>query len=386
MIRTTQVNVPAGRIDLGVGQPDFELLPLDLLRRAAAQRLAGGDRGFLNYGYEQGGGHFRLALADFLQRHYRQPVAAESLMTSAGTSQALDLICTRFTQPGDIVFVEEPTYFLALRIFADRGLEVVSVPTDEQGLVVKALPALLEAHRPAFLYTIPTFHNPTGITLTAERRKRLLALSREHDFLIVADEVYQPLHYAKKPAPSLATFGGSENILSVGTFSKILAPGLRLGWIHATPALLQPLVKSGLVASGGGLNPFTSALVKVVLAEGWLDQHVTRLQADYGGRLATMETALTAEMGDMVEFLPPAGGFFFWLKLPEGLSATGLRETAHHHGVDFRPGTLFSGSGSCHACLRLCFAFYDEPKIQEGVRRLGRALRAFRATRKSTAR
>lgn len=386
MIRTTQVNVPRGMIDLGVGQPDFELLPIDLVRRAAAQRLADGDRGFLNYGYEQGDGHFRLALADFLQRHYRQPVAAESLMTTAGTSQALDLICTCFTRPGDIVFVEEPTYFLALRIFADRGLQVVSVPTDENGLQMDALEALLAQRRPAFLYTVPTFHNPTGVTLPAGRRERLLALSREHEFLVVADEVYQLLHYAKEPPRPLATFAGSENVISLGTFSKILAPGLRLGWIHTSPSLLAPLLESGLLASGGGLNPFTSALVQVVLAEGWLDQHVAKLQATYGSRLAAMDAALKANLGDAVEFLTPGGGFFFWVKLPDGLAATAFRETARRYHVDFRPGTLFSGAGGCQPYLRLCFAFYDEADNGEGIQRLGNALDDSLGVRRSTPR
>lgn len=386
MIRTTQVNVSPGMIDLGVGQPDFELLPIDLLRRAAAQRLADGDRGFLNYGYEQGDGYFRLALADFLQRHYRQPVAAESLMTTAGTSQALDLICTCFTRPGDIVFVEEPTYFLALRIFADRGLQVVSVPTDENGLQMDPLEALLAQRRPAFLYTIPTFHNPTGVTLPAGRRERLLALSRDYEFVVVADEVYQLLHYAKEPPQPLATFPGSKNVLSLGTFSKILAPGLRLGWIHTSPSLLAPLLESGLLASGGGLNPFTSALVQVVLAEGWLDRHLAKLQVTYGRRLAAMDAALKADLGDAVEFLTPGGGFFFWVKLPEELAATAFRGTARRYHVDFRPGTLFSGAGGCQPYLRLCFAFYDEADNGEGIQRLGNALDDSLGVRRSTPR
>ena len=386
MMRSTQVNVPPGMIDLGVGQPGFDLLPLELLRRAAAQRLAIDDRGFLNYGYEQGGDDFRLALADFLQRHYRQPVAAESLMTTAGTSQALDLVCTCFTRPGDTIFVEEPTYFLALRIFADRGLNIVSVPTDEDGLQIDALAGLLAEQRPAFLYTIPTFHNPTGITLSARRRERLLALSREYDFLIVADEVYQLLYYAKEPPPSLATLPGSESVLSLGTFSKILAPGIRLGWIHTSPSLLDPLLASGLLASGGGLNPFTSAIVQVALAEGWVDTHLSQLQTTYGSRLAAMATALSAEMGETGEFLTPSGGFFFWLTLPEGVTATVLREMARRHQVDYRPGALFSAADGSHRSLRLCFAYYDETKISEGVKRLGNALRAFPTSTKSTLR
>jgi len=278
-IHTTQVNLSSNIINFGIGQPGFDLLPLDIMRRAADLRMSDGDTSFLNYGYELGDGYFRLALASFLQQHYRITVSAESLMVTSGASQAIDLICTRFTQPGDVVFVAEPTYFLALRIFADHNLRVIGIPTDEDGLVIEALVAALADQRPAFLYTIPTFQNPTGATLPKKRRQQLVALSAEYDFLIVADEVYHLLNYAMAPPPPLASYIENEHVFSVGSFSKILAPGLRLGWIQAAPSLLQKLADSGLVDSGGGLNPFTSNLVRIVLEQGWQDAHLADLKA-----------------------------------------------------------------------------------------------------------
>ena len=239
MIRTTQINLPPGMVDFGIGVPDFTLLPLEIMQQAAAHRLAQADPYLLSYGYAQGDGYCRLALAEFLTRHYGRSVSPEHLILSAGASQGLDLICTLFGQPGDTIFVEEPSYFLALRIFTDHGFNVVSLPTDAQGLVVDALEEALALHTPAFLYLIPAFQNPTGATLTQQRRARLVQLSREHDLLIVADEVYHLLTYTVVPPAPLAFYAEQADILSLGSFSKILAPGLRLGWVHGTPALVE---------------------------------------------------------------------------------------------------------------------------------------------------
>ncbi|CAB1055475.1 hypothetical protein D1BOALGB6SA_208 [Olavius sp. associated proteobacterium Delta 1] len=189
-IQTAQLNLAPGVIDFGAGQPSPSLLPLALLREAAANRLDQDDASYLAYGIEQGDGFFRQVLADFLSRHIQLPVDYRSLFLTGGASQGLDLVCTLFSRPGDTIFVEEPSYFLALRIFADHGLNIVSLPMDDQGLNIEALELKLSQHRPAFLYTIPTFHNPSSVTLTADRRDRLVQLSQQHDFIIVADEAY----------------------------------------------------------------------------------------------------------------------------------------------------------------------------------------------------
>ena len=187
---TVQSPVQPGVIDLGLGDPQLALLPLELIRQAAAQRLAGNERSFLQYGTEQGDGRFRLALAGFLGRGYGSPVDPARLLVTCGVSFGLDLVCSLFTRPGDTIFVEEPSYFLALRIFADHGLRMVPVPTDADGLVVEALEAMLEREQPKFLYVIPSFQNPTGRTLSESRRTRLAGLSRARGLLVVADEVY----------------------------------------------------------------------------------------------------------------------------------------------------------------------------------------------------
>ena len=160
-IQTAQLNLPPDVIDFGAGQPSLHLLPLALLREAAANRLADNDdTSYLAYGAMPGDGYFRQVLADYLSEHYRMQVDFGDLFVTGGASQGLDLICTLFSRPGDTIFVEEPSYFLALRIFADHGLNIVSLPMDDQGLIVEAVEQKLSQHTPAFLYTIPTFHNP----------------------------------------------------------------------------------------------------------------------------------------------------------------------------------------------------------------------------------
>ncbi|HEU4740386.1 MAG TPA: PLP-dependent aminotransferase family protein [Meiothermus sp.] len=372
MLDITQTRIPQGVIDLGVGHPSLGLLPLEELRQAALHRLSQGDPSFLQYGAEPGDGYFRAELARFLTRHYPFALEPDTLFVTAGVSQALDLICTVYTQPGQVIFVEEPTYFLSLGIFQDHHLQVVALPTDADGLDITALEAALRQHRPALVYTIPTFQNPTGTTLSQERRKRLVELSQEYGFLIVADEVYQLLHYRQAPPPSLGSFAAAGTVLSLGSFSKILAPGLRLGWIQAAPRLLLPLTRSGLVASGGGLNPFTSAIVRSALELGVQEQHLHKLRETYRGRLEAMLGAL--ERSGLQPRYRPEGGYFVWLELDPAVNSQALLEQAIKAGVRYQSGLKFSRQGNFAHALRLCFAYYDPAELAEGIQRLAAVL------------
>lgn len=364
-LQTVQINVPAGFIDLGLGDPAFSLLPLDLIRQAADQRLSQNDNRFLQYGAEQGDGYFRLALANFLTQGYGFPVEPERLFITTGISSALDLLCTLFTRPGDTVFVEEPSYFLALRIFADHGLRVVSIQTDEAGLVVEVLEEALEAHRPKFLYIIPTFQNPSGHTLTQERRERLVALSEERGFLVLADEVYHFLNYTIQPPRSFGAYVDSENIVSLGSFSKILAPGLRLGWLQAHSKIIQRLARCGLLDSGGGLNPFTSAIVRGLLESGGLEGNIAKLVAVYRRRMQFMDEALRRYLRE-AKYNAPQGGYFFWMQLP-GVDTQELQQRAQTYQVGFRPGVRFSSRNGLHDFLRVGISFYDVKDIERGL-------------------
>jgi 2-aminoadipate transaminase len=369
--QSTQVDLSSAIIDFGIGQPGFDLLPLEVMRRAAEERFAEGDTFLLNYGYEQGDGRFRAALASFLTGRYGITVSPPQLMVTAGASQALNLICTQFAQPGDVVFVEEPSYFLALRILReDHRLHVVSLPVDEAGLIPEAVEAALAQHRPRFLYTIPTYQNPTGYTLSQARRDRLVALSQEYDFLIVADEVYHLLGYGEPPPLPLARDIDTGKVLSIGSFSKILAPGLRLGWIHAAPELVQRFVLSGLVDSGGGLNHFTSNIVRVALERGWQESYLDELRTIYRERIGAMNSALSAHLGDRLRYNVPQGGYFFWIELLAGADTAELLAAARANGVGFVPGMRFSSQGELHMHFRLSFAHYGVDRIEQGILRL----------------
>ena len=372
-MQTVQIEFRTDFIDLGVGQPAASLLPAHIIQQAAEHRLAHDATAYLQYGAEQGDGYFRECLAQFLTDRYGFGVQPNRLFVSSGASQALDLICTLFAPPGTIVCVEEPSYFLALNILADHQLRVVSLPTDEHGLIIDGLEERLAQMRPVMLYLIPTFQNPSGATLPRDRRERLVELSRKYDFLIVADEVYHFLNYTVTPPSSFGAYIDDDHVLALGSFSKILAPGLRLGWVQAETQRVQRMVLSGLLDSGGGLNPFTSGLVRSVLELDLLRPYLAELRAAYQQRIAAMAEALQRYLPD-ASFSMPQGGYFFWLRLPGGLDAEALLPRANELKVSYRPGIRFSSQGGLRDYARLSFAFYDAETLIEGVRRLGQAI------------
>ncbi|MEO8268019.1 MAG: PLP-dependent aminotransferase family protein [Ilumatobacteraceae bacterium] len=378
-IQFQQVVVPDGVIDLGVGQPNNAILPLEHVRRAAAMQF-GDSPEYLQYGAEWGDGHHRVALGDYLTQAYGTAVAPEQLFSTNGNSQALDMLCTVMTEPGDVVIVEEPTYFLAFQMFRDHGLEIRSVAIDEDGLVVGAFTDEVAAvraagKRVAFVYTIPSFQNPTGVTMSTQRRRDLVAAAAADDVLIVADEVYHLLRFAPGPMPPpMSAHVDNGPVLSLGTFSKILAPGMRLGWIHSSVERLAMLADSGLILSGGGLNPVTSTLATAMMRNGSQHEYVEWLRATFARRSATMVAALREHMPEWVHFDAPSGGYFVWLRLPPGTDGAALRKLGVQHGVDMRHGAQFSPTGGLRNHLRLSFAFYDDDDIVEGVARLGQAL------------
>lgn len=374
VLQTTHANIPEGMIDFGVGQPTLSELPLDALRTAADHALSQGNTAILQYGADHGDGYFRQTLSQFLGRRYNSPVDLDSLLITAGASQALDLICTRFTKPGDTIFVEEPTYFLALLIFRDHGLNVVGIPVDEDGLQMDALEAALAKHNPVLLYTIPTFQNPSAVTMSAERRERLVRLSERHDFLIVADEVYHLLDFGGTLPQPFAAHIDSGHVFSLGSFSKICAPGLRLGWVQGGPALINTLVAAGLIESGGGLNPFTSAVMRSFIELGLQDVCLDHFRTLYHARCSALCEALREHI-PTAAFIEPRGGFFVWLQLPHGRVVADVVDEARRLGVAFQSGTRFGKSETMANYVRLSFAHYETTELVEGAKRLAAAVK-----------
>ncbi len=369
-----QVYIPPNMIHLGLGQPSNHLLPLKELKKAAAHCLSKENRFFLAYGEERGNTNFRQTLADFLTAQYPNPVDPGQLLITNGNSQALDFICTVFTSPGDTVLVEEPSYFLALRIFADHKLNLVSIPVDDNGIMTEVLNEKLKTLNPSFLYVIPTYHNPASVTLSFKRRQDLVKICAQKDLLVVADEVYHFLNYSDDPPPPMGSWIDKCPLISLGSFSKILAPGLRLGWMHASVDLIKKMAKSGLLESGGGFNPLTSEIINSAISLGFLKANIQRLKNIYRKRIKIFCDQLRIHLPAQAVFTVPRGGYFIWVRLPDNTDTRSLRKAARQKDVDFHPGAVFSHKNELKNFLRLSFSFYDADELAEGARRLGKVI------------
>jgi len=361
---------PPGTINLGIGQPSADLLPVDLLREASESFFGEAHPFELNYGVLPGDERFLESLAGYLSEESGTTVNPESLFVTGGSSQALDFVSTVFSTSGETVLVEEPSYFLAFQIFRDHGLNVVGVPTDGDGIRVDVLEALLTEHDPAFIYTIPSYHNPGGHCMTTKRRARLIELSQEHGFLIVADEVYQLLHYFDEPPPAFGTMIGSDTVLSLGSFSKILSPAMRLGWIQTSPRLRKRLLENGFVNSGGSISHYSSHIVRHAIDLGLQQAHVKELKRTYRSRVEVMQDSLQTQFGDLATWQRPDGGYFFWVRFADDLDTAAFRDRARELQTGFQPGSVFSSGGGLGNFLRLSFAHYDEDDIREGIARM----------------
>ena len=361
---------PPGTINLAVGQPSADLLPVDLVSRASKSFFDSAEPFELNYGVTQGDERFLESLAGFLSEGYSSPVTSDKLFVTGGNSQALDLASLVFARPGDTVFVEEPSYFLAFQIFRDHGLNIVGIPVDEDGLRVDTLRRELKSHKPAFLYTIPSYHNPGGQSTTGLRRQQIVELAVQHDFLIVADEVYQFLYYDDEPPPAYGTMTNSGRVVSLGSFSKILAPGMRLGWIQTSAPLRNRITANGFINSGGSINHISSLIVRQAIDNGSLGSHIEKLRRVYRGRVQAMDDALHMHFNGIAEWTRPNGGYFFWVRFAESVDTAPLREKARDLKTGFQAGTIFSSEGGLNNFLRLSFAHYIEDDIREGIARM----------------
>lgn len=379
--QTTQLQLRPGIIELNWGQPDPALLPKEAVSSAAAAVLArvGGDA--LSYGAAAGAGPLLAWLRAHLAQTEPQAVAADEIAITAGNSDAIDQVCTLFTQAGDVVLVESPSYHLALRIMRDHPLRLVPVATDEHGLQVGLLAQTVRDLQRAgssvrMLYTVPTFHNPTGVSLSAERRLALVQLAQEAGFIIVEDDVYRELHYDAPAPPALWTMAPRGTVLRLGSFAKSLAPGLRLGWLNGSGQHVRRLVDGGLRDSGGGVNHLTAMVAGELCTTGGFDLNVQRFRNAYRERRNALLAALSEHMPAGCSWLVPAGGFFVWVTLPAELDATALLPHAEAAGMAFIPGANFHLDGRGSNTLRLAFSLYPAQELAQAAQRLGQAVRS----------
>ena len=371
-----QQQIDGNEINLALGQPSPRLLPLPALAEAAARRLGpGNDPLVLQYGIAAGTTSFRRDLAAFLTARHGIEIAPEVLMVSGGNSMALALSCPLLLRGGAVV-CEDPTYFLARGIFESHGAPIIGIPVDQHGLCVDVLEQKLEQGvKVDIVYCIPTFHNPTAVTLVPERRRHLIELAQRFDFIIIADEPYGLLHFTDRAPLPLACEDPHGRVIGLGSFSKILGPGLRLGWIHTAPALLKRLSEHGVIRSGGGLNPVIASMVHGLLLNGFLEQHIEALRAELGQRAETLTRAL-ARLAPAVEVSPVKGGYFVWLDFGS-LGSDVVLEQRIAHGLRFTPGSICGVELEHATNARLSFAFYEARELEIGVERLAEALAAL---------
>ncbi|MEU7527798.1 PLP-dependent aminotransferase family protein [Saccharothrix sp. NPDC042600] len=354
-------------ISFAGGLPAPELFDVDALRAAFDRAVS---RRTLQYAPTEGDPDLRGHVAARLTAR-GLPTDAASLLVTTGSQQALTLLVTALLEPGAVVAVEEPTYLAALQAFQLAGARIVPVAGDEHGMDPAALAEVAERERPELLYLVPTFANPTGRTLTAARRREIAALADRHGLWVVEDDPYGELRYRGEPEPALATF--SDRVLYLGSFSKIGAPGLRLGWLRAPADLLRTLV---VVKQAADLHTSTidQAAAAAYLADNDLDAHVRGLCAAYRERRDAMLAALPSALPAGSRWSDPDGGMFVWATLPGAVDTAELLPKALAQDVAFVPGAPFYATTPDRSALRLSFTTNTVPEITEGVRRLGIAL------------
>jgi 2-aminoadipate transaminase len=358
-----------GIINFSGGFPDHELFPTDALRAIADKLLDEDASVALQYAPSEGIASTRELLRDQIGRlQGRRPDGAELMVTSGGID-AITLISKSMLDAGDTVVVEEPSYVGAVTGFTSFDGTVVSVPIDPDGVDVDALADLLASGvRPKLLYTIPEYQNPTGWTLSAERRPALIELCRRYGVLIVEDVAYRELGFGDTSAPSLWSLG-PDVVVQIGTFSKTFFPGVRLGWAAGPPEVIAQMVfaKQNSDQCAGALG---QRLLEEFVRAGHYDQQVVRARALYRSRGATMDAALHEQFaGSPAQWTRPTGGFFCWLRLP-GVDTTALAARARDAKVAFVPGAGFFAEAADTEHLRLSYSRVSEPDVAEGIARL----------------
>jgi DNA-binding transcriptional MocR family regulator len=377
---STQMVLRDGFIEFSFGQPDPGLLPVDALRRAAADALDRYGPTMLAYGAPEGAWPLLGWIRDRVERVEGVSLALDECLGTGGNSDGIDQVCTLFTEPDDIVLVESPTYHLGLKVLRDHHLDLRPIPMDEGGLRVDALESTLAAvardgHRVRMLYTIPTFHNPTGVNLADDRRRAVVDVAVRHGFLILEDDVYRELAYDVEAPPSLFALAPRGTVLRLGSFAKSLAPGVRLGWMNGRSDQIKRVWDGGLRDSGGAANYAMGMIVSALCASGEYDRHVARLRAAYHERRDALVQALESHLPEGCAFDVPGGGYFIWVRVPESIDTTVLAATAERHGVSFVPGARLCPDGRGTHHLRLAFSLVAPHQMDEGIRRLAAAIR-----------
>ena len=362
-----------GVISFAGGMPAPELFDAAGARASFDAVLATAPGKVLQYSPTEGNADLRAAIADRYSVR-GLPTRPEDILVTTGSQQGLSLLSMALVDAGDVVLVESPSYLAALQCFALAGATLVEVPSAGEGIDAEALAQLAERHQPKALYTVPTFHNPTGRTLSSENRQQIVDLAQRFGFRVIEDDPYAELRYSGAPVPSMATMSATDQVVCTGSFSKILAPGLRLGWVRT-----DPTTKPALVVAKQAADLHTSTVDQAAaahyLASGRLEANLTRCRTEYGRRRDTMLAGLPRALPAGSSWNHPDGGMFLWVTLPPELDASQLLAAAIDHQVAFVPGAPFFARSPRTNTMRLSFITYPPDVITEGLNRLAAALR-----------
>lgn len=370
-----------GIISFAGGFPDPALFDVEGIQAASQAVLATNSGPVLQYGATEGYQPLREGISRFMANK-GATVAPEGLIVTTGSQQALDLIGKTMISPGDKVIVEAPTFLATIQCFRLYGAHIIGAPTDADGVDVDQLEKLIEEHKPRLVYLIPTFSNPSGATLSLARRLRILEIAARTQTLVVEDDPYCELYFDQPPPPSLLALsdqvsGSRDWLAHCGSFSKILSPGLRVGWLVA-PAVLLANATMCKQFSDAHTSNLTQAIAAHYLSLNRLEGALAVVRKTYADRARVMAQALSRELGDAIEFNQPQGGMFFWARLTgaEGKNqlAADVAKRAIAQGVAFVPGAPFFAHDPDLSSLRLSFATVGVEKIEEGIGRLAQAL------------
>ena len=361
-----------GMISFAGGNPSNTALEPEIISELSSEVLAKYGTTLLQYGATDGFGPFRESAAEFL-KGTGVNCSASTLLPVQGGSQAFDLLLKALVNPGDVVLCESPTFLGAIQAMREYNARLIDMPTDDEGVIVEAAEELIRKHHPKLMYVIPTFQNPTGITLSLPRRKALAELAAKYGVVIAEDDPYRDLRYTGDPLPPIQSFDEEGWVVYMSSFSKYVAPGLRLGAAVANPTLLRKMV-IGKQSADVHSPLLIQAIVDAYLRKGLMPGHLARICGDYRKQLDAMLEGFKY-FPEGTRHTVPQGGLFVWAELPEGMDATKLFEAAVEANVAYVAGTFFYPDGGHLNTLRLNYSMCEIPVIQEGMQRLGRVLK-----------
>lgn len=365
-------------ISFGGGNPAMESFPVDTVRSITDEILTKNGKTVLQYGATEGYMPLRKAVLECMPAPKSLNANLDEILILSGSMQGLDLISKVYLDPGDAILVEAPTFLGALQVFNTFQANIVPVPTDEEGVIIEELETLIVKHHPKFFYCIPTFQNPTGKTLLVERRRRIAELASKYDMMIIEDDPYCDLRYSGTALPTIKSFDTDGHVILLNSFSKIISPGIRVGYAFGQKDIIRKLT-----VAKQGADTHTSNLTQAIAAEfllrGLLPGHLERIIPLYAERLNSMLAAMDDFFPDSARYTRPEGGLFIWCELKQGIEVIPLfKKAVTEHKVAFVPGEhFFPDPNLGKNTLRLNFSAEQPSTIKVGIERLGNLLKTI---------